>query len=272
MKIKKVVIVTSMLFSMSTLLSGCFIGDTTLPSEKSSESATLESSGESDDLVKSGRSSASEDDTLKNASESGIADSSREDGNNDGEKKSEQNSAFSAKDYFFSDEGEYSYDVKELMLEDTDNVKVKVKVSKRAEYTKGMVYSITIIHDECPGSKDVDGSDRFKLGLFYVTDEEIYYLQDLTDKVPTEDDFLKNGISVCSKDDEQKTKDTYELRIEHDNDICRYRCWDTAVETGWYCRMEWTRGKGLTYYRSGYGAGGNPIDISMEGVEVNRDN
>ena len=141
----------------------------------------------------------------------------------------------------------------------------------RATYEKGNVYTITIQHEKCPGSTDVDGTDRFRLGSFYVTKDAIYYLRDITDEISPEEDFLNYGEVVCSPTEEEYRIDTFEVRVENEGNICRYRIWDTAVETGWYCRMVWTRGQGLTYYRSGYGAEADPIEISLEGTEEERD-
>ncbi|MCR5343415.1 MAG: hypothetical protein K6E70_08670 [Butyrivibrio sp.] len=181
-----------------------------------------------------------------------------------------EQAATDMRDFFFPEgEGEYNYDVYNLMLEDDESVKVKVE--KKETYSEGDVYTITLLRDECPGSTDVDGSDRFRLGYYYVTEGSIYYLRDIVDETPAEEGFLENGVVVCAPEDDESTVDTFELRIEHDGDICRYRCWDTAVETGWYCRMEWTKGVGLTYYRSGYGAEAEPIEIALEGVEVDRE-
>ena len=105
-------------------------------------------------------------------------------------------------------------------------------------------------------------SERFNIGTFYVTDESIYVLFDRTD-TPTEEDFIESGNIICSQDMEQNV-DGQLTRITNDGDTCTCLLSNTLTESGFYSEYEWTKGKGLTYFRSGYGAEGEPIEIKMQ--------
>ncbi|MBE5910368.1 hypothetical protein [Pseudobutyrivibrio sp.] len=167
----------------------------------------------------------------------------------------------SYKDYFFNEENnEYTYNVTEFLYEDVSDVSVVVK--ELDSYEDGNVYSVNINYDDCPGRYYWETSDRFNLGTFYVTDEAIYVLFDRTD-IPTVDEFVESGNIICSADIEQNI-DGQKVTITNDGDTCRCLLSNTLTESGFYSEYEWTKGKGLTYFRSGYGAEGDPIEIHLQ--------
>ncbi|SFO42234.1 hypothetical protein SAMN05216351_10981 [Pseudobutyrivibrio sp. JW11] len=173
----------------------------------------------------------------------------------------EDNATKSFKDYFYADEdNEYTYKVIEFLDEDVSEVSVEVK--KLDEYDNGNVYAVNIEYDDCPGRYYWGTSDRFNIGTFYVTEESIYVLFDRTD-TPTEEDFIESGYIICSQDMEQNV-DGQLTRITNDGDTCTCLLSNTLTESGFYSEYEWTKGKGLTYFRSGYGAEGEPIEIKMQ--------
>ncbi|SKB58709.1 hypothetical protein SAMN06296386_102316 [Lachnospiraceae bacterium] len=170
--------------------------------------------------------------------------------------------------YFFQNgNAEYKYAVKHLI--DMDNQEglseVPVKVEKCESYNDGDVYSIRILYDKFDGNAVYDPETRMNVGTFYVTKDKIYLLM-YRDDIPSEDEFLKDGIVVYSETDSSEIleSENEQVEIEHDGDICTCRMWSTVGESGFYYTYEWTKGKGLTLFRSGYGAEGEPIEISLQ--------
>ncbi len=52
--------------------------------------------------------------------------------------------------------------------------------------------------------------------------------------------------------------------IEINESFCEYHFWDNSVESGYYEKMIWKKGKGLIYYQSGYGAGRQNVTYNMD--------
>ncbi len=174
----------------------------------------------------------------------------------------EEKSENSINEYFFSNiSDEHIYDVTEFLYEDIDSV--SVDVSMVSSFTNGNVYSITIDYEDCPGRYYWGISDRFDLGLFYVTDEEIYMVYPSADDISSEEEFLSKGVLVCSANDSDETVDGEHRRIVNEGDSCTFYSSNTLTESGFYYSYTWTKGKGLSFYRSGYGAEGDPIEITL---------
>ncbi len=164
--------------------------------------------------------------------------------------------------YFFKEmDRDYIYDVDFLLYEDIATV--PLKVTEEASYEGGNVYSINIIYGDCEGRYFWDKTDRFNLGMFYVTQDNIYLITDV-EEVPSEDDFLSDGIIVCSEDDSVNTLDGQRIKIENDADVCKCTISNTLTESGFYCEYDWKKSAGLSYFRSGYGAEGDPIEIHLQ--------
>lgn len=162
-------------------------------------------------------------------------------------------------DYFFAEaEEKYTYDVVEFLYEDIEEV--SVKVSMEASFDEGNVYSIVIDYEDCPG-RYFYGVDRFELGLFYVSKDKVYLLKDNIDEDITKERFIQDGIVVCSSEDYDENYDGEQRTIVNEDDVCIYTSYNTLTESGMYYEYQWTKGEGLTYFKSGYGAEGDPIEI-----------
>ena len=163
--------------------------------------------------------------------------------------------------YFFQDiEKEYIYSVKLFFYEDINEV--PVKLSYVTSFDKGDVYSLSIQHDDCPERYYYDVLDRFDIGTFYVTNDSIYLLLQCED-IPNEEKFISEGMLVCSGIDMDENIDGLQQEIQNNGETCRFSFNNTLIESGFYSTYTWTKGKGLTSFRSGYGAEGSPIEIDL---------
>ncbi|MBO4456637.1 MAG: hypothetical protein J5802_02880 [Butyrivibrio sp.] len=164
--------------------------------------------------------------------------------------------------YFFEDiEKEYIYSVKLFFSEDIKEVPVKVAYIKSFE--NGDVYSLSIQHEDCTERYYYDVLDRFDIGTFYVTNDSIYLLLQCED-IPDEETFISEGMLVCSETDIDENNDGLHQKIENNGDNCCFSYDNTLIESGFYSTYKWTKEKGLTYFRSGYGAEGSPIEIMLD--------
>ena len=66
--------------------------------------------------------------------------------------------------------------------------------------------------------------------------------------------------------------DGQQQKIQNDGDTCRFSFYNTLIESGFYSTYTWTKGKGLTSFRSGYGAEGSPIEIELADDILAEDN
>lgn len=180
----------------------------------------------------------------------------------------EETDIASSTPYFFQEtDCEYTYDVTHLIDDAGEEVndEVPVKVEKLASYDGGNVYRLMIQHEDFEDDHFYDANARKNIGTFYVTTDKIYVLM-YRDDAPSEEEFLSDGIVVCSEEDSSELleAENEQLEIKHDGDVCTCSMWSTVGESGFYYTYEWTKGKGLTLFRSGYGAEGEPIDISLK--------
>ena len=178
------------------------------------------------------------------------------------EENKEESVAETKNSYFFdASQEKYTYTVNAFLEEDVDEVDLKVE--QVASYDEGDVYTINIQYDDCPGRYYYDVTDRFNLGFFYVTDSKIIMIREQED-VPTEDEFISEGIVVCDSEDSTINNDGEEVAITNEDGTCRCRIYNTLTESGFYSTFIWTEGKGLTCFRSGYGAEGEPIELVLQ--------
>ncbi len=170
--------------------------------------------------------------------------------------------------YFIQcDNAEYKYSVKYLLdIENKEGLsEVPVKFEKVESCNDGNVYSVRIQHENNNDEYFYDADSRMNIGSFYVTKDKIYLLMYRED-IPSEEEFLSDGIVVYSDKDSSEIleAENEQVEIEHNGDVCTCRMWSTEGESGFYYTYEWTKGKGLTLFRSGYGAEGEPIEISLK--------
>lgn len=165
-------------------------------------------------------------------------------------------------EYFpYKDSMNLEYSVIKLFEEDASVVPVNVELLDT--YEEGDVYRITIEYEDVPERYYWGVTDRYNLGTFYVTDNTIYVLDERED-TPTEEEFLSSGLVVCADEDSQQDINGEEITLKHEGDDCIFSRHNTLIESGYYISYRWVKGKGLAYIRSGYGAEGDPIEISLQ--------
>lgn len=245
----------------ATVMTGCDSAQLDLDSDESAtEETTEESSDEAstEDSIDSSEETSSEDSTQ----ESTDADSEEASAEEDDDKEDKEDKEV-ANEYFYSDsKDKYVYSVNEFLLEEISEVPVNVE--QITSLSEGYVYKLTIDYDEdCPNRFYWGVTDRFDLGTIYVTEDKIYLIVEC-DYVPTEEDFLDSGVVICSTEDSEIDNDGEVIKIENDGDVCTCTMSNELTESGFYMQYEWTKGKGLTHIRTGYGAEGDPIDIELK--------
>ena len=162
-------------------------------------------------------------------------------------------------EYFpYRDEETVQFEVTNFFNEDDKYVDLKVK--KLASYENGDVYRITIDHEDCPERYYYGVTDRFILGTFYVTADKIYVI-DGRDDIPTEEEFLSVNKVVCAEEDSKVNPDGEAIELTHGGYTCFCSKYNTLTESGFYFNYRWKKNEGLVYFRSGYGAEGDPIEI-----------
>lgn len=234
----------------TTLVSGCNSAQLELDSE---DEVAVEESDFADSENESDEESANESE--ESSEEKSDDDDSKED-----------SSTEASNEYFYADvQDEYVYAVDEFLYEDITEVSVKVELLE--SYEGGNVYSLNIDYDDCPGRYYYQTTDRFYLGTIYVTADRIYMIKD-NESVPSKEDFEDSGIEICSALDSEIDKNGEVVSIENDGDVCTCSMYNSQTESGFYESFEWTKGKGLTHYRSGYGAEGDPIELDLNDTDA----
>ena len=234
----------------SLLLSGCSnIGD----------SIRLEDEAKTADSVADDISAdeSSQDDAAKGDSSQDDTKDDTKDDNSGADKISEDDST--------KDQKEVDYNVFELFFEEIEEV--PVSVVKEAHLDNGDVYTYNISYDYDGPERDYDGHDRFFLGAFYITDEECYVTFKKS-AVYEEDDFYNDGILLYSEDDYSNSDSKYDISLHNDGYICTCSIYDNTAESGFYFEFAFNKDKELVYYRSGYGAEGDPIEIALPGEGI----
>ena len=150
------------------------------------------------------------------------------------------------------------YRVLEFFMEEIDSV--PVSIVKTGSFDDGDVYSYDIVYDEDTADCYVD-SDRFHIGTFLFKEDEIYLITDTRDD-HKEQDFYDYGVLVYSNEDYSREISGYVIKLHNDGYLCSCVYYYTLVETGYYAEFVFNSDKELTYYRSGYGAEADPIEIT----------
>ncbi|MCM1233634.1 MAG: hypothetical protein NC489_26265 [Ruminococcus flavefaciens] len=171
-------------------------------------------------------------------------------------------------EFFFADDTDgkiydanFSFDNVYDLIEE-----VELQVICVAKEKQGIVYQLRIAGVD---AEEDYMKSRFELGFFYVTNDKIYLYRG--NEIPKEQDFLANGIIICQEDskEEELRDDGTRDYIEYDGRQCYYGSYNTLTDTGFYETFVWERGVGLIQYKSGFGAAGEEITITLDGEPVN---
>lgn len=151
------------------------------------------------------------------------------------------------------------YRVIEFFEEDIDSVPVNIE--KVESYADGEVYTYDIVYDGGVTMYGFD-NDRFNLGTFLFKDDEIYLLEDAGDDFK-EDDFYESGIKVFAQEKYEDEVNGQDVKLHNDGYLCVCNISESSSESGYYWEYVFNSDKELTYFRSGYGAEGDPIEITL---------
>jgi hypothetical protein len=141
---------------------------------------------------------------------------------------------------------------------------VYIKVQEIGCLEEGKVYKLEIEKIQGVSEK------RLILGMFYVQNDKIYkidYTQENEDIVLKENKFPITGVSVCQNEEiqdnlkqEQKGFHQY-LQVQEDER--KYCSYNNQIESGYFETYIWKKNVGLKYYKSGYGAERDLVELKL---------
>ena len=144
-------------------------------------------------------------------------------------------------------------------------------------FKNGTLYVLYLDKLQVEEQWDQIPAGRENLGYFYVTKDKIYKLSDynavseketanVIDSISkNEKQFIGQCQLVCQDKATNETpdKDGWYQFIEAEGEKRTFRHYNDGGGSTWYERMEWQKGKGLIYYRSGFGAGRESIEFGL---------
>lgn len=164
--------------------------------------------------------------------------------------------------YFFTNNISQAAYWGRFIFDDFVEQDVKLNITELADLINGSLYELKL--DSVLGVPD----DRISLGHFYVQDDRIYKIE------PTEENLstlkaggeLPEGSVIVCQDEEIKDvlsedEPGFHHWLEVHGDKREYRSYNNQAASGYYESFTWEKGKGLVYYRSGYGAERDSIEL-----------
>ncbi len=155
-----------------------------------------------------------------------------------------------------ADKTSASYEVSNFLDEDISEINLIME--KHADYDNGKVYSLKIDNNKA------EEYGRADLGLFLFTKNSIYMLSDNSSALPSEEDFLSNGLKLYSKNSFSDEKNGWIINVHNDGYLCKCSVYPSTGESGFYYNYIWNNNMELEYFRSGYGAEGDPIEFAVK--------
>lgn len=141
---------------------------------------------------------------------------------------------------------------------------VYIQVEKIAQLKSGVIYKLKI--------QPIRGvpEERLFLGMFYVQKDKIYkieYTRDIVDsmrkwgKIPT-------GSNIVCQEEEiedymKQNKKGFHQYLLVQGDLREYHSYNNGVESGYFETYVWERNIGLKYYKSGFGAEKNLVELKL---------
>ena len=173
-------------------------------------------------------------------------------------------------EYFFPGEGDYYYTLYNA-LNPYDNESISdtftISCKRINSFDEGDLYEL-----EFAGPNDFAGRyyhnwDRYKLGLFYVTEDSIIMLRSEPTGVLNRANMFDNGtivyLSGGKSDCFNESEEAVHEYIEDNGLISTYCYYDSTIETGYYEIQTWHKNKGLVFFAGGWGALRDHIELKM---------
>lgn len=155
------------------------------------------------------------------------------------------------------------YKGKFLFFDDIEK-NVELKINEVATLQDGSLYELII--------DDIDDvpEERLNLGYFYIMDDKIFRMEATEEnlsRLKTDEDLPSDSVIVCQDkeliDSLSEEEKGWHQFITVDGDKREYHSYNNLVETGYYETFIWEKGKGLVYYRSGFGAERDYIELQL---------
>ena len=152
-----------------------------------------------------------------------------------------------------------------VSFDKTTETTVNLNINELNHFIDGKLYELKL--------EPIEGipEDRLNLGYFYVQKDKIYKIdatQENLNQLKASELLPEESVIVCQ---EQEMKDSlgqeetgWHHYIEINGDKRIYHSYNNQVSTGYYESFTWEKGSGFINYSSGYGAGRDSIDISIE--------
>lgn len=179
------------------------------------------------------------------------------------DKTTEINDTTKVKNPFFFENNDLllNYSAK-ISFDEVIESDIKLYVNEIATFKYGKLYELKI--------DPVNGIpyDRVCLGCFYVQEDKIYKIEGNLNKLGSNDEILNDSEIVCQnkrmEDALNKDEPGWHHYIEVSGDKIEYHAYDNQISTGYYESYVWEKGQGLIYYKSGYGAESESIELRLK--------
>jgi len=194
---------------------------------------------------------------------SSVITSSKEQKNSVDYQKNNTNLEATYNIFFFNDKSQLNY-VGDFLINEPIKREISLHAIELAKLKHGILYELKFDF-----IKDIP-DDRLNLGYFYVQKDRIYRIKPTQENLSKlkSTEILPNDCVIVCQDKELKdslVKDERGLHqyIEVNEDKREYHCYNNLVETGYYEQFTWEKNKGLIFYKSGFGAERDSIELQQ---------
>lgn len=155
-----------------------------------------------------------------------------------------------------------------FIFDDTIEKDVILHIDEVADLSYGTLYELTL--EPIEGVPDT----CLSLGYFYVRQDTIYKINptqaDLNQLLAGEE-LPKDSLLVCQNEAIQDTLEEdekgFHQYLDVNGDRREFHSYNNQVETGYYESYIWEKGKGLIYFKNGFGAGRASIELELIGID-----
>lgn len=166
--------------------------------------------------------------------------------------------------FFFTEEAQEPVYKGKFLFNDMFEKDVKLQISNVGNMKYGILYELKLEPvEEVP-------AERLSLGYFYVQDDRIYEIEPSPENLEllkAGEGIPENSMIVCQdtaiKDSLGEDETGWHHYLTVNGNRREYHAYNNQVSTGYFETMIWERDKGLVYYRSGYGAERELVEIQM---------
>lgn len=130
-----------------------------------------------------------------------------------------------------------------------------IKIERVSGYNNGYIYKLELNKTD---KTQQGNTDDFLLGYFYVCENKIVKMNDDLQEIATvcQEESIKDNLS--------EEELGWHSSLQYSGEECSYTSYNNRVETGFYESMIWNKQEGLKYYRRGFGAGADSVEISLQ--------